>query len=89
MYYGNQTYKQRQLFRGNRIGKTLLTELIRQREENGIWTLQSGIFAENESSIKLHEKCRFRLVGYRKKIGKKNGVWKDNILMERRSKISD
>ncbi len=72
--------------RGKGIGKILLTELIRRSEENGIWTLQSGIFAENESSIKLHEKCGFRIVGYREKIGKKNGVWKDNVLMERRSK---
>ncbi|MDM1556135.1 N-acetyltransferase family protein [Chryseobacterium indologenes] len=72
--------------RGKGVGKTLLTELIQQSEENGIWTLQSGIFAENESSIKLHEKCGFRLVGYREKIGKKNGIWKDNVLMERRSK---
>lgn len=72
--------------RGKGVGKTLLAELIQQSEENGIWTLQSGIFAENESSIKLHEKCGFRLVGYREKIGKKNGVWKDNVLMERRSK---
>ena len=72
--------------RGKGVGKTLLAELIQQSEENGIWTLQSGIFAENESSIKLHEKCEFRLVGYREKIGKKNGVWKDNVLMERRSK---
>ncbi|MEN4760777.1 N-acetyltransferase family protein [Chryseobacterium sp. C39-AII1] len=46
--------------RGKGIGKTLLTELIQQSEENGIWTLQSGIFAENESSITLHEKCGFR-----------------------------
>jgi len=72
--------------RGKGIGKTLLAELIQQSEENGIWTLQSGIFAENEGSIKLHEKCGFRLVGYREKIGKKNGIWKDNVLMERRSK---
>ena len=72
--------------RGKGIGKTLLAGLIQRSEENGIWTLQSGIFAENESSIRLHEKCGFRLVGYREKIGKKNGVWKDNVLMERRSK---
>ncbi|SEM42859.1 phosphinothricin acetyltransferase [Chryseobacterium taichungense] len=72
--------------RGKGIGKILLNELITQSEENGIWTLQSGIFAENEASINLHKKCGFRLVGFREKIGKKNGVWKDNVLMERRSK---
>lgn len=74
--------------RGKGVGKILLRELIKQSEANGIWTLQSAIFSENLSSIKLHEKCGFRKVGYREKIGKKNGVWKDNVLMERRSKIT-
>lgn len=73
--------------RGKGIGEMLLNELIKQSEANGIWTLQSAIFAENQSSIKLHEKWGFRIVGYREKIGKKDGVWKDNILMEYRSKI--
>ena len=72
--------------RGKGIGEMLLNELIKQSESNEIWTLQSGIFAENQNSIKLHEKCGFRIVGYREKIGKKDGVWKDNVLMERRSK---
>ncbi|OPC74795.1 GNAT family N-acetyltransferase [Elizabethkingia miricola] len=72
--------------RGKGIGTLLLNELIKQSETNGIWTLQSGIFSENQSSIKLHEKCGFRMVGYREKIGKKNGIWKDNVLMEHRSK---
>lgn len=72
--------------RGKGIGKILLNELIKQSEANGIWMLQSGIFSENQSSIKLHEKCGFRMVGYREKIGKKNGIWKDTILMEYRSK---
>ncbi len=73
--------------RGKGIGEKLLKELIKQSESNEIWILQSGIFAENQASVKLHEKCGFRIVGYREKIGKKNGVWKDNILMEYRSKI--
>lgn len=72
--------------RGKGIGKILLNELIKQSEANEIWMLQSSIFSENQSSIKLHEKCGFRMVGYREKIGKKNGIWKDNILMEYRSK---
>lgn len=72
--------------RGKGIGRILLNELIRQSEANGIWTLQSSIFSENQISIRLHENCGFRKVGYREKIGKKNGVWKDNVLIERRSK---
>jgi L-amino acid N-acyltransferase YncA len=75
-----------QEFRGKGIGKFLLSALIKQSEENGLWTLQSGIFAENIGSIALHEKCGFRKIGYREKIAKLNNVWKDNIIMERRSK---
>ena len=72
--------------RNKGIGKILLLELIKQSEENGLWTLQSGIFSENITSIKLHENCGFRKIGYREKIGKMNGIWRDNIIMERRSK---
>ncbi len=72
--------------RGNGIGKKLLNALIDISEANNIWTLQAGIFKENESSRILHEKCGFRVIGYREKIGKLHGVWKDNLLLERRSK---
>ena len=74
-------------FRGKGVGKILLSELIEESEAAGLWTLQSGIFSENKASIKLHEQCGFRIIGYREKIGKKADVWKDNIIMERRSKI--
>jgi L-amino acid N-acyltransferase YncA len=73
-------------FRGKGIGKLLLMQLVDESEKIGLWTLQSGIFAENTASIKLHEYCGFRVIGTREKIGKKDGVWKDNIIMERRSK---
>ncbi|MDQ6756959.1 MAG: N-acetyltransferase family protein [Bacteroidota bacterium] len=73
-------------FRSKKIGNALLQELIKQSEENNIWTLQSGIFPENKNSIKIHEANGFRIVGYREKIGKMNTVWRNTILMERRSK---
>lgn len=73
--------------RGKGIGKKLLLDLIRQSEAAGIWTLQSGIFPENTASIKTHEACGFRMIGYREKIGNMNGVWRDNVIMERRSKV--
>ncbi len=74
-------------FRGKGVGKYLLSKLIEESEAAGLWTLQSGIFSDNTASIKLHEQCRFRVIGYREKIGKKDGVWKNNIIMERRSKV--
>lgn len=69
-------------------GERLLSALVRLSEENGFWTLQSGIFRENEASIRLHEKCGFRKVGVREKIGRgRDGNWRDTVLMERRSKL--
>ena len=65
----------------------LLHELILQSEINGIWTLQSGIFRENTASRYLHQKCGFREIGYRERIAQRDGIWYDNVLMERRSKI--
>lgn len=79
VYVGDQ-------WRGRGFGKMLLQELISQSEANGLWTLQSGIFPENTASIRLHEQCGFRIIGYREKIGQMNGTWRDNIMMERRSK---
>ena len=75
-----------QNFRGKGVGKLLMQELIRQSEEHGIWTLQSGIFPENKASISLHEKCGFRIIGFREKVGCMNGIWRDTIIMERRSR---
>ena len=69
------------------VGEFLLKNLIEISEENNIWTLQSGIFRDNIASHKLHLKCGFREIGYREKIGQLNGVWKDNVLLERRSKL--
>jgi phosphinothricin acetyltransferase len=73
--------------RGKGAGAFLLKNLIEISEANNIWTLQSGIFRDNVASHKLHIKCGFREVGYKEKVGQLHGVWKDNVLLERRSKI--
>jgi phosphinothricin acetyltransferase len=72
--------------RGEGIGRRLLDSLIEESERQGVWTLQAGIFPENTSSIALHAACGFREVGRRERIGKLNGIWRDTILLERRSK---
>jgi len=73
--------------RGRGVGRQLLTALISESERCGVWTLQAGIFPENESSIALHEACGFRKSGRRERIGKLGDVWRDIILMERRSPV--
>ena len=71
--------------RGRGVGKALLQALIEQSEQNGIWTLQAGIFPENTASIALHKSLGFREVGRREKLGQLQGKWRDVILLERRS----
>ena len=73
--------------RGRGVGSALLRALVGASEENGIWTLQASIFPENGSSIAIHRKCGFRVVGTREGIGFMDGRWRDTVLMERRSAI--
>jgi L-amino acid N-acyltransferase YncA len=69
------------------VGRTLLTALINASEQAGWWTLQSTTFRENIASIGLHKACGFREVGIRERIGQHHGVWRDTVLMERRSAV--
>lgn len=75
-------------YRGKGIGKKLLEALIVSSEKNDIWTLQAGIFPENEASLALHQKQGFRIFGRREKIGKLKNTWRDTVLLERRSKVT-
>jgi L-amino acid N-acyltransferase YncA len=73
--------------RGHGVGQRLLEALIASTEAAGIWTIQTGIFPENEGSIRLHERVGFEVVGRRKRLGKLDGVWRDVLLLERRSEV--
>lgn len=75
--------------RGQGMGRALLQALIDASEANGIWTLQASIFPANTASLELHLRCGFREVGRRERIAMLSGVWRDTVLLERRSKISD
>lgn len=72
-------------FRGQGIGIQLLEALIRSSEEAGFWTLQATVFVANQSSLRLHQKAGFRIVGQRERIAKRDGIWHDTYLLERRS----
>ncbi|HKJ68124.1 MAG TPA: GNAT family N-acetyltransferase [bacterium] len=73
--------------RGKGVGKQLLQALIAASERVGIWTLQAGVFPENQPSLALCKSCGFRLVGYRERIGRLHGQWRDVLLLERRSQV--
>jgi L-amino acid N-acyltransferase YncA len=78
--------------RGHGVGSRLLQELIRVSEANGFWTLQTGIFPENASSLRLHFRHGFRQVGVRERLGRmgsgpRAGGWRDVLFLERRSRL--
>jgi phosphinothricin acetyltransferase len=73
--------------RGRGIGTALLAALAESSEAGGLWTLEAGILPENEASVRMHERCGFRVVGRRERLGRMRGVWRDVLLLERRSAV--
>lgn len=75
--------------RGRGVGATLLEAFVAAAREQGVWTVQSSIFPENEASLRLHERHGFRVVGRRERIalmsyGPLAGIWRDTVLVELR-----
>jgi L-amino acid N-acyltransferase YncA len=71
--------------RGSGVARTLLGALISSTEAAGIWTIQSGIFPENTTSLAVHQRAGFRVIGIRERIGRHHGRWRDVVAIERRS----
>jgi L-amino acid N-acyltransferase YncA len=74
--------------RGFGVGGALMRALIEASERQGVWTLQSSIFPENHASVALHLKHGFREVGRRERIARHQGVWRDTVVLERRSRAA-
>ena len=73
--------------RGQGVGTHLLNALVHASERHRIWTLQAGIFPENQASLAIHTAAGFRVVGVRERLGQRDGVWRDVVLLERRSRV--
>lgn len=75
--------------RGRGVGGKLLERLVEETEKVGIWTLQAGVFPENAASIRIFERCGFRVLGTHERLGRfHDGRWRDVVLMERRSGVA-
>lgn len=72
---------------GRGVGGALVRAVVASTEAAGIWTVQSGVFRENDASLALHERHGFRVVGVRERVGRRDGVWRDVVLLERRSPV--
>ena len=73
--------------RGKGVGAELLAALVESSERAGIWTLETGVFPENETSLRLLQRFGFRIVGTRERIGRLHGIWRDVVFLERRSEV--
>jgi phosphinothricin acetyltransferase len=73
--------------RGRGVGTALLSALVASSEAGGVWTLEAGILPENDASVRMHERCGFRVVGRRERLGRMDGEWRDVLLLERRSRV--
>ena len=74
--------------RGRGVGRARLDALIADTEAAGIWTLQAGVFPENEASLALHRAAGFRVLGVRERPGRLHGRWRDVVVLERRSAVA-
>jgi L-amino acid N-acyltransferase YncA len=69
--------------RGRGVGTRLLDALATEAERAGLHKLVGKLFAGNEASMRLVERCGFRVVGTHERHGRLDGEWRDVILVER------
>jgi L-amino acid N-acyltransferase YncA len=74
-------------YRSRGVGKALIHRQVNAADEAGLWTLQTSVFPENRASVALHHSAGFRTLGVRERIAKLDGVWRDTVLLERRSGV--
>lgn len=74
--------------RGRGVGKALLYSQVMEADRAGMWTLQTSIFPENRASLALHHSAGYRTLAVRTRIAQLDGVWRDTVLLERRSEVN-
>lgn len=74
--------------RGRGVGKALLFAQVTEADRAGLWTLQTSIFPENRASLALHRSAGYRTLAVRTRIAQLDGVWRDTVLLERRSEVN-
>ncbi|WP_432476817.1 helix-turn-helix domain-containing GNAT family N-acetyltransferase [Nocardioides sp. GXQ0305] len=74
--------------RGRGVGTALLHAQVNGADAAGMWTLQTAIFPENRASLALHRSAGYRTLAVRTRIARLDGVWRDTVLLERRSEVA-
>ena len=72
-------------YRHQGIAYELMAAIEAQARDIGCWTLFSVVFQVNEASLKLHERCGYRVIGYRERIAQDRfGNWQNTVHLEKR-----
>jgi L-amino acid N-acyltransferase YncA/DNA-binding transcriptional ArsR family regulator len=74
--------------RGRGVGKALLFTQVNEADKARMWTLQTSVFPENRASLALHHSAGYRTLAVRTRIAQLDGIWRDTVLLERRSEVN-
>ncbi len=69
--------------RSGGVGQQILQELIRQAEGFGYHAVMARIVGGHDTSIRLHRRCGFEIIGTEREVGRKLGRWLDVVIMQR------
>ena len=72
---------------GQGVGRALLAALVAASEAHGIWTLHAVVFPENLAVLRLCQRAGFQVAGRHARIGQLHGIWRDVLVLERRSAV--
>jgi phosphinothricin acetyltransferase len=64
------------------IGRRLVEEILDRAQTAGKHVVVAGIDAENEASLRLHERLGFERVGHMPEVARKFDRWVDLVLMQ-------
>jgi phosphinothricin acetyltransferase len=72
----------RESHQGSGVGRALVLELIERARAHGRHRLIAAVTAENEASVRFHERLGFREVGRLGEVGSKLGRWLDVVFLQ-------
>jgi len=71
-----------QNWRGHGVGRALLEALLPLARQMGKHTMMGAVDAENQASIRFHERLGFESTGRCRQVGYKFGRWLDLVFMQ-------
>jgi L-amino acid N-acyltransferase YncA len=68
--------------RGLGLGRVMLEHVVAEARRIGLHYLMARIFSNNAASVRLHERCGFKVLAVQREVIHLDGVWRDVTLMD-------